>query len=82
MGLVRELEIRDHWANDDLFHYVPIASRISQQFEEISRYLHFADNTMLLAGGTPGYHRLQCVKPVIDYQQCIVHGLILQWVRR
>ena len=68
MGLVREPEIRDYWATDDVFHYAPIASRISRQrFEEISRYLHFVDNTTLLARGTQGYHRLQRIKPVIDY---------------
>ena len=68
MGLVREPEIRDYWATDNVFHYAPIASRISRQrFEEISRYLHFVDNTTLLARGTQGYHRLQRIKPVIDY---------------
>ena len=70
MGLVREPEIRDCWATDDVFHYAPIASRIScQLFEEISRYLHFVENTTLLARGTQGYHRLQQIKPVTDYLQ-------------
>ena len=67
MGLVREPEIRDYWSNDETFHYSPIADRISRlRFEEISRYLHFVDNTQLPARGTPGHHRLQRVKPMID----------------
>ena len=67
MGLVREPEIRDYWSNDDTFHYSPVAGRISRhRFEEISRYLHFVDNRQLPARGTPGHHRLQRVKPVID----------------
>ena len=67
MGLVKEPEIRDYWSNDDTFHYAPIAGRISRlRFEEVSRYLHFVDSSQLPAHGTPGYHRLQRVKPIID----------------
>ena len=67
MGLVREPEIRDYWSNDEIFHYSPVAGRISRhRFEEISRYLHFVDNQQLPARGTPGHHRLQRVKPVVD----------------
>lgn len=67
MGLVKMPEIRDYWSNDDTFHYTPIASKISRhRFEEISRYLHFVDKTKLPARGTPGHHRLQHVKPVLD----------------
>ena len=67
MGLVKEPEIRDYWSNDDTFHYAPIAGRISRlRFEEVSRYLHFVDSSQLPAQGTPGHHRLQRVKPIID----------------
>ena len=67
MGMVREPEIRDYWSRDELLHYSPIARRISRaRFEEISRYFHLVDNTALLARGTPGYHRLQKVKPIVD----------------
>ena len=68
MGLVREPEIRDYWSNDDTFHYSPVAGRISRhRFEEISRCLQTGiDNRQLPARGTPGHHRLQRVKPVID----------------
>jgi len=67
MGMVRLPEIRDYWSSSDTFHYSPIASRISRKrFEEISRYIHFVDNESLTARGSPGYHRLQRVKPIID----------------
>ena len=67
MGLVREPEIRDYWSNDDIFHYNPIASRISRvRFEEISRYHHFVNKRQLPARGSPSYHRLQYVKPLVD----------------
>ena len=59
VGLVREPELRDYGSNDKTFYYPPIASRISRRrFEEISRYLHFVDNSQLPPHGTPGHHRL------------------------
>ena len=67
MGLVKEPEIRDYWSKDDIFRYGAISERISRKrFEEISRYLHFVDREALPARGSPGYHRLQRVKPVVD----------------
>ena len=43
-----------------------IAERISRdRFREISRYLHFVDNTR--SRGSPGYDRLGKVRPVIDH---------------
>ena len=66
MGINRLPEIRDYWARDAKLHYSPIASRISRdRFEEISRYLHFVDNTTLPSWDEPGYHRLQKVPPVV-----------------
>ena len=45
-----------------------IAERISRdRFREISRYLHFVDNTSLPSRGSPGYDRLGKVRPVIDH---------------
>ena len=67
MGINKLPEIRDYWSTDPRLHYAPIASRISRhRFEEISRYLHFVDNTSLPLRGEEGYHRLQKVQPVID----------------
>jgi hypothetical protein len=66
MGIVRLPEIRDYWAKDEKLHYSPIASRISRsRFEDIVRYLHFADNSSLPSRGEEGYHRLQKVQPII-----------------
>ena len=67
MGIVREPEIHDYWSRSDLLHYSPIANRISRhRFEEITRYLHFTDNTTLPARGQPGFNRLQKVKELLD----------------
>ena len=66
MGINRLPEIRDYWANDECLHYAPIAKRIARlRFEQISRYLHFADNSTLPARGMEGYNRLQKVQPII-----------------
>ena len=66
MSICHLPEIRDYWAKDEKLHYAPIASRISRsKFEEISRYLHFMDNSCLPSRGEPGYHRLQKIQPII-----------------
>ena len=49
-------------------HYTPIADRISRdRFRELSRYLHFVDNTTLLPRDSAEYNRLGKVRPLIDY---------------
>ena len=59
-------EIRDYWAVDTKMHNTFIASRITRDcFEEITRYLHFVDNTTLPSRDETGYHRLQKVMPAI-----------------
>ena len=66
MGINRLPEIRDYWAMDDKLHNTFIASRITRDiFEEISRYLHFVDNSTLPARGMPGFHRLQKILPIV-----------------
>ena len=66
MGTNRLPEIRDYWAKDEKLHYSPVASRISRtQFEDINRYLHFADNTQLPSREEQGYNRVQKVQPII-----------------
>ena len=48
MGLVHLPSIYDYWKEDEIFHYSPVASRISRdRFFELHRYLHFADNSSL-----------------------------------
>ena len=64
MGIVREPEIRDYWAQSPLLHYSPIAGK--NRFEEISRYVHLVDNFALPRRGESGYHRLQKMNEVMD----------------
>ena len=67
MGINRLPEIRDYWSTDLSLRYTPIADRISRdRFEEITRYLHFADNDKLPARGEDGFSRLQKVDPIIS----------------
>ena len=68
MGLVRLPAIEDYWKVDPHLHYAPIADRISRQrFRDISRYIHFVDNTQIIAHGQPGYDKLGKVRPVIEH---------------
>ena len=68
MGIVRLPALDDYWKVDEVFHYAPIAKRISRErFREIHKYLHFADNISLPIRGQPGYDRLGKVRPVIDF---------------
>ena len=68
MGIAHLPALDDYWSTDPTLHYSPIADRISRdRFREISRYLHFVDNTTLPERGSPGYDRLGKVRPVIDH---------------
>ena len=68
MGIAHLPALDDYWSTDPTLHYSPIADRISRdRFREISRYLHFVDNTTLPPRGSPGYDRLGKVRPVIDH---------------
>ena len=66
MGVNRLPEIRDYWSTDTKLNNTFISSRITRKrFEEISRYLHFVDNTTLPLRDEPGFCRLQKVQPII-----------------
>ena len=53
MGLISLPALSDYWKKDELFHYQPIASRISRdRFFQLQRYLHFADNATLSPPGS------------------------------
>ena len=66
MGVNQLPKIRDYWSTNPMLHYAPIANRISRdRFEEITRFLHFVDNSTLPARGHPSYSRLQKVAPVV-----------------
>ena len=67
MGVNKLPEIRDYWSTNEFLHYSPIADRITRdRFEQITRYLHFADNDTLPARGEEGFSRLQKVDPIIS----------------
>ena len=67
MGMCKLPELRDYWSTDPRLHYAPIADKISRdRFEDITRYLHFADNERLPARGNPNFHRLQKILPIIS----------------
>ena len=67
MGIVHLPSIYDYWKKDEVYHYSPVASRISRDhFFELHRYLHFADNSSLGLPGTPEYDKLGKIKPIIE----------------
>lgn len=52
MGLVKLPSIYDYWQRDEIYHYSPVASRITRDcFFELHRFLHFADNSTLAPPG-------------------------------
>ena len=67
MGIVKLPSISDYWKRNEIFHYEPIASRITRDwFFEIQRYLHFSNNSTLADPGTDSYDRLGKIRPVIQ----------------
>ena len=48
MGINHLPALEDYWSKDPTYHYSPIADRItSDRYRDISRYLHFVDNSRL-----------------------------------
>ena len=62
MGLVKLPSLKD-WKRDEMFHYSPIASRISR---DCFHDLHFVDNATLSPSGSPGYKKLGKIQPILD----------------
>ena len=53
-----------------MYHFSPIADRISRnRYREISRYLHFVDNSTLGSRGSPEYDRLGKIRPLLEHIQ-------------
>ncbi len=71
MGLVSHPSVPDYWKKDSKYHYPPIADKISRdRFREISRYLHYVDNSTLSSRhGTSEYDKLGKVRPLLDHLQ-------------
>ena len=67
MGIVHLPSLCDYWKKDSIFHYSPIADKITRdRFLDIHRYLHFNSKSSLADPGTPGYNKLGKVQPIID----------------
>jgi len=67
MGVNQLPALAHYWQKDPIFHYSPIADRISRdRFLAIWRFLHFADNTTQPDRSDPEYDRLFKVRPVIS----------------
>ena len=70
MGINKLPFIDDYWSRNPLLHYSPVADRITRdRFRDLSRYLHFADNTTLSDRGSPNHDRLGKVRPVITHME-------------
>ena len=70
MGLNKLPSIDDYWKQSPVYHYSPIADRISRnRYREISRYLHFVDNSTLASRGSPEYDRLGKIRPLLEQIQ-------------
>ena len=66
MGLVKLPSIYDYWQKDLVYHYSPIADRISRKrFFDIHRFIHFANNATLSAPGSSDYDKLGKIRPIL-----------------
>lgn len=67
MGINRLLALRDYWRCDPAYHSGPIADHIPRdRFFEISRYLHFVDNSEILARNHSNYDRIWKVRAIVN----------------
>ena len=63
MGVVSLPSLDEYWSGNTVLHYSPVADRITRdRFWEISRYLHFVDNSTLILRVSPGHDRLGKVR--------------------
>lgn len=70
MGINILSATEDYWKKDPVYNYAPISTRISRdRFREISRYLHFVDNTTLAPRGSPNHDRLGKIRPILEQFQ-------------
>ena len=66
MGINHLPSIHDYWRVDPFVRFSPTADRITRnRFKEITRYLHFVDNTQLQKRGEPNYDRLGKIRPIM-----------------
>ncbi len=66
VGINQLPALAHYWRRDPIFHYAPIAERISRdRFTDIWRFLHLVDNSAMPDRSDPAYDRLFKVRPVI-----------------
>ena len=66
MGINHLPSLYDYWKRDTTY-FAPIASRITRtRFLEISRFLHFVDNSLFNPTSSTENDRIWKVRPVID----------------
>ena len=57
----------DYWKSDSIFSQPGIVKEMSRnRFEQLRGMLHFNNNSLATAHGTPGYDRLYKIRPVLD----------------
>ena len=68
MGINQLPSLYHYWKRDPQFHYSPIADRITRdRFLEISRYLHFTNNSMYnLQRTDEQYDKIWKVRPIVN----------------
>ena len=68
MAIAHVPAIEDYWKRDPVLRYAPVSDRISRdRFRDISRYLHFTDNSTLIPRGSLGHDRLGKIRPILTY---------------
>ena len=68
MGINCQPSTEDYWKKDPIHYY--IAQKMSRdRFRDISRYLHFVDNSSLSLRGSANYNKLGKVRPLINHFQ-------------
>ncbi len=68
MGLNPKPSLGDYWRKHQIYRYSPICDKITRdRYFEISRYLHFVDNSTLSPRNSPNYDRLGKVRPLFTY---------------
>jgi len=66
-GLVSLPNLEDYWKTNSIFSQPGIVKGMSRnRFEYLCGQLHFNDDSLAPAHGTPGYDRLYKIRPIID----------------
>ena len=68
MGMLRLPQVRDYWANDEIFSTPWLPSVMAHdRFFKIMRFIHIVDNSLQKRKGEDGYDSLFKVRSLIDH---------------